>query len=92
MDKTILVKSVNGKAIHLVDAHTPHPDNSREFFFLAISEKEAKAGKSKEVPSNQFWHNAIANGLIAQGEKPERKPRVEKPKVIKPEEVKDEKI
>ena len=82
--KTMWVKSADGKSVHLVDAQTPLPGNDKEFFFLAISTKEAKAGKSKEVPANTFFHNAIANGIIAQGDAPKRGP--------KPKEVKNEKI
>ena len=66
------VKSADGKSINLVDRHTPHPTIAGEFFQLAISEKEAKKGISKEVPANKFFHGMIAIGTIAHGVAPRR--------------------
>jgi len=83
MDKTIWVKSANGKSIHLIDMRTPHPTMNGEKFYLAISEKEARAGKSKEVPANAFFMGMIAQGVIAAGDAPKRGP--------KPKEVENEK-
>ena len=63
--ETILVKSPNGKPILLTDAST-YDHKTDEFFTLKISEKEAKEGVAKEVPSNKVWHGYISIGHIIQ--------------------------
>lgn len=69
-NKTMWVKSANGKGLHLIDTSTPQEEGSKEFFFVHFSPEEAEKGKSKEVPANAFFSLAVANGILAAGDAP----------------------